>query len=74
LIEDEVLAYLRRNGVHALADVRYVLYESKGELTIVREQGPDVPDPDLVRIALRKASRSPGDQVRPALPPTSPAP
>lgn len=74
LIEDEVLAYLRRNGVHALADVRYVLYESKGELTIVREQGPEVPDPDLVRIALRKASRSPGDQVRPALPPTSPAP
>jgi hypothetical protein len=33
-----------------------------------------VPDPDLVRIALRKASRSPTDQVPPALPPTSPAP
>jgi uncharacterized membrane protein YcaP (DUF421 family) len=52
LIEDGVLAHLRRNGVSSLADVRYVLYESKGELTIVPERGPHVPDPDLVRIAL----------------------
>jgi hypothetical protein len=41
--------------VDALADVRYVLYEPKGELTIVRERGSEVPDPELVRIALRKA-------------------
>jgi uncharacterized membrane protein YcaP (DUF421 family) len=74
LIEDEVLAHLRRNGVNALADVRYVLYESKGELTIVREQGPAVPDPDLVRIALGKASSPAGDQVRAAVPPSPPAP
>ena len=52
LIDDEVLAHLRRNGVNSLADVRYVLYESKGELTIVPERGAQVPDPDLVRIAL----------------------
>ena len=56
LIEDEVLAHLRRNGVNALADVRYVLYESKGDLTIVPERGPQAPDPELVEIALRKAS------------------
>jgi uncharacterized membrane protein YcaP (DUF421 family) len=74
LIEDEVLAHLRRNGVDALADVRYVLYESKGELTIVREQGPAIPDPDLVRIALGKASSLACDQVRPARPPSSPTP
>jgi hypothetical protein len=30
----------------ALGDVRYVLYESKGELTIVPERGPQEPDPD----------------------------
>jgi uncharacterized membrane protein YcaP (DUF421 family) len=54
LIEDEVLAYLRRNGVASLSDVRYVLYESKGELTIVPEHGPQEPDSDLVRIALRQ--------------------
>jgi uncharacterized membrane protein YcaP (DUF421 family) len=52
LIEEEVLAHLRRNGVGSLAEVRYVLYETKGELTIVRERGPDAPDPELVRIAL----------------------
>jgi len=43
--EEEVLAHLRRNGVGSLAEVRYVLYETKGELTIVRERGPEVPDP-----------------------------
>lgn len=60
LIEDEVLAHLRRNGVNSLADVRYVLYESKGELTIVPERGPQEPDSDLVRIALHQASPPPG--------------
>ncbi len=69
LIEDEVLAHLRRNGVNTLAEVRYVLYESKGELTIVPERGPEVPDPELVRIALRKASGPAGDEVRPPEPP-----
>ena len=58
LIEDEVLAYLRRQGVGSLAEVRYVLYESKGELTIVPERGAEVPDPDLVRIALREEPSS----------------
>ena len=56
LIEGEVLAHLRRNGVGSLSDVRYVLYESKGELTIVPERGSDVPDPDLVRIVLHRPS------------------
>jgi len=54
LIKDEILAHLRRNGVSSLSDVRYVLYESKGDLTIVPERGAEVPDPDLVRIALHK--------------------
>ena len=74
LIEDEVLAHLRRHGVDALADVRYVLYESKGELTIVRERGPEVPDPELVRIALREASGIPGDRLGTAPPSSFPAP
>lgn len=56
LIEDEVLACLRRNGVGSLSEVRYVLYEAKGELTIVPERGPQVADPDLVRIALRRTA------------------
>ena len=44
------------HGVDSLSDVRYVLYESKGELTIVPERGPQVPDPDLVRIALHETA------------------
>ena len=62
LIESEVLAHLRRSGVNALGDVRYVLYESKGELTIVPERGPGEPDPDLVRIVL---PATPGRAPRP---------
>lgn len=56
LIEDEVLAHLRHHGVDSLSNVRYVLYESKGELTIVPERGAQVPDPDLVRLALQQGS------------------
>jgi hypothetical protein len=44
-------------------------YESKGELTIVPERGPQEPDPDLVRIALSQASSSLG---HPAGPPSGP--
>ena len=55
LIEDEVLAHLRRHGVATLADVRYVLYEAKGELTIVPEHGSELPDTELVEMALRRA-------------------
>jgi uncharacterized membrane protein YcaP (DUF421 family) len=50
-----VLAKLRERGVDRLADVRYVLYETKGELTIVRETGAD-DDPELVRAGLRTAA------------------
>jgi uncharacterized membrane protein YcaP (DUF421 family) len=59
LIEDELLAHLRRRGVNSLAEVRYVLYKAKGELTIVPERGQLVPDPDLVRIALRQGTAPP---------------
>jgi uncharacterized membrane protein YcaP (DUF421 family) len=59
LIEAEVLAHLRQHGVGALTDVRYVLYESKGELTIVPEHGPGTPDPELIRIALADRSAPP---------------
>jgi len=39
LTEKDVLAKLREMGVRELADLRYVLYETKGELTVVRESG-----------------------------------
>jgi uncharacterized membrane protein YcaP (DUF421 family) len=57
LTEQEVLAKLREQGVERLADLRYVLYEAKGELTIVHEAGPGTDDPELVRAGLREGSR-----------------
>jgi uncharacterized membrane protein YcaP (DUF421 family) len=54
LTDSEVLARLRQQGVGSLDQVRYVLYETKGELTIVRES--DEPDPELVRRGLHDAT------------------
>ena len=59
LTEAEVLAQLRQHGVASLAELRYVLYESKGDLTIVREPGADTADPELVRAGLRDAAAYP---------------
>ncbi|MGB8961131.1 MAG: YetF domain-containing protein [Pseudonocardiaceae bacterium] len=59
LTESELLAQLRRHGVASLSELRYVLYETKGELTIVREPGDESPDPELVRIGLRDAADFP---------------
>jgi uncharacterized membrane protein YcaP (DUF421 family) len=56
LTDNDVLAKLREQGVGALAELRYVLYETKGELTIVREPGDGAPDPELVTTGLRDAA------------------
>ncbi|WP_164704501.1 DUF421 domain-containing protein [Blastococcus litoris] len=55
LTENDVLAKLRELGVREIAELRYVLYETKGELTIVRENGPE-PDGTLVRRGLSDAA------------------
>src|SRR3954454_20622468 len=52
---NDVIAKLREQGVERLADLRYVLYETKGELTVVRENGSPG-DPELVRAGLRDAA------------------
>jgi uncharacterized membrane protein YcaP (DUF421 family) len=56
LTENDVVAKLRERGVHDVRDLRYVLYETKGELTIVPETGPQHPDGDLVRAGLADAA------------------
>jgi uncharacterized membrane protein YcaP (DUF421 family) len=56
LTDNDVLAKLREQGVGALTELRYVLYETKGELTIVREPGGGAPDPELIATALRDAA------------------
>ena len=59
LTEDEVVAHLRQHGVATIAELRYVLYESKGELTVVREHSHTEPDPDLIKAGLRGAAAYP---------------
>lgn len=56
LTENDVLAKLRQQGVHDLGELRYVLYETKGELTLVREEGAPSPDGPLVRTGLQDAA------------------
>lgn len=56
LTDNDVLAQLRQHGVGSLSELRYVLYETKGELTIVHEHGENVPDPELVRQGLADAA------------------
>jgi uncharacterized membrane protein YcaP (DUF421 family) len=54
LTENDVLAKLRELGIRELDELRYVLYETTGELTVVRETGSDH-DGALVRAGLADA-------------------
>lgn len=59
LTEHDLAAQLRQRGVLDLSDVRYVLFEAKGALTVVRADAP-VGTP-LVREALVAAAEPPED-------------
>lgn len=59
ITHNDLYAQLRQRGIFSLAEVRYVLYESKGAITVVREDGGSVPDPELVAIGLRDAAGYP---------------
>ncbi len=54
LTEDDLSAHLRQRGVLALADVKFVLYEAKGGITVVpaATSGPT----ELLDSALRKVT------------------
>jgi uncharacterized membrane protein YcaP (DUF421 family) len=57
LTDNDVLSKLRQQGVDGVSQLRYVLYETKGELTIVPES--EIPDeglPELIRIGLHDAT------------------
>jgi uncharacterized membrane protein YcaP (DUF421 family) len=59
ITENDLLAKLRERGVREISELRYVLYETKGELTIVPERGEAEQDAELVRIGLRDAAGYP---------------
>ena len=52
LSDNDLMAQLRQVGVHRLDELRYGLYETKGELTVVRE---DDAGGDLIDAGLRDA-------------------
>jgi len=56
ITEDDLIAQLRARGVDRLSSVRYVLYETKGALTVVREDEPPTRDAELVERGLRDAA------------------
>src|SRR4051794_5917791 len=55
LTEADLFAQLRQQGVYELSGLRYVLYETKGELTVVRENAGDPAGLDLVARGLQDA-------------------
>lgn len=64
LTEHDLLAQLRQSGVLDLSTVRYVLYEAKGNLTIVPDGSPA--DPPLLGEGLAAAAGwPPQDRSRP---------
>jgi uncharacterized membrane protein YcaP (DUF421 family) len=56
LTENDVLSQLRQHHVGSVSDLRYVLYETKGDLTIVPEVGEGNPVPELVQDGLVDAA------------------
>ncbi len=50
LTDNDLYAQLRQRDVYDLSEVRYVLYESKGDLTVVPKSAGPVPE--LVRIGI----------------------
>lgn len=55
LTDDDVYSQLRQQGVLRLDELRYVLYEPAGELTLVRKEDPPVQDTDVVANAFSHA-------------------
>ena len=53
LTDNDLFAQLRQQGVYTLDEIRYVLYEAKGDLTIVRRAAVSGPEnPELVEAGL----------------------
>jgi uncharacterized membrane protein YcaP (DUF421 family) len=57
LTDNDIMSELRQRGIFDLADVRYLIYETKGGLTVVRQNadGPLVDTALTNAVALRRA-------------------
>jgi uncharacterized membrane protein YcaP (DUF421 family) len=65
LTENDLYAQLRQRGVFDLTQLRYVLYETKGDLTVVPDQDAPDREPPLIHAALNSAhGYQPRNQAR----------
>lgn len=56
LTENDVLATLRTQGVRSVEELRYVLYETKGDLTVVPKREDRDAEPPLIAAGLEDAA------------------
>ena len=56
LTDEDLFTQLRQRDVFAIEDVRYVLYEPKGSITVVPHEVSADPEPQLVREGLEHAA------------------
>jgi uncharacterized membrane protein YcaP (DUF421 family) len=59
LTDNDLFTQLRQRGVFSIAGLRYVLYEAKGSISVVPEEGGSRDDPELVRAGLEDAAGYP---------------
>lgn len=59
LTENDLFTQLRQRGIFSLENVRYVLYETKGSITVVNDDVPVAPEPQLVRVGVEDAAGYP---------------
>lgn len=59
LTENDLFTQLRQRDVFSLTGVRYVLYETKGSITVVMDDVPSEPEPKLVEVGLHDAAGYP---------------
>jgi len=59
LTDNDLFMQLRQQGVFSLDQVRYVLYETKGSITVVTDDVPAEPEPRLVELGLEDAAGYP---------------
>jgi uncharacterized membrane protein YcaP (DUF421 family) len=64
ITKSDLFAQLRQQGAYRLEDLRYVLYETKGALTVVPEDGRDTARQDLLAAGLKDAAGARRDRRR----------
>ncbi len=61
LTRGDLFALLRARDIHTLDEVRYVIFEQRGMVSVVRQQGsPGEPDGEIVAIVLGHAAPAQG--------------